>query len=573
VRFQTRAARRLVWLGACAAGVLASTAAAIKTTGEQKLVPSTVSNDEVGWAVDMDNGVAVVGAPQDSDLSSSSGAVYVYTQMGGSLVQTAKLTASDGVAGDELGTSTSIDGDTVAAGAYHRWTPTSEAGRAYVFHWNGASWDEEGKVTAPDGVPNDAFGWAVALSGDWLAVGAPHAWVGSPSGGGAVYIFERVEGVWYYSQKLIRGDHAFGWSLAMDGTTLAVGSSLYPNERVSIYDRDGDGFWSLQATIDPADSVFNDFGNSVGLDGDDLVVGAWFESTGGSFGAAYFFHRTGSSWSQVQKIYSPGGARAETFGEAVALQGDLAIITDSGLDFDDEFEDTGAAYLYRRKGSKWAAAGKLVPSDYETYTPYFGTAAAIDGARLLIGAAYAWDEPSESYPGAAYLYEIASGSKLVIKNALPDNESKNRIIFKGKGLLADAPFPGSADDPTCGGGASASLTVASGTSGETFTALLPCANWSQTASGYRYRDPELDDSPCRLVTFEPGRPIKAVCSGAGTSALGFDLEPGLAQLPIGVTLTLGTSSYCTSFGGKIKADGTDGRAFKAVNAGAPQPCG
>lgn len=55
-----------------------------------------------------------------------------------------------------------------------------------------------------------------------------------------------------------------------------------------------------------------------------------------------------------------------------------------------------------------------------------------------------------------------------------------------------------------------------------------------------------------------------------------DPNPGgtasVQQVPIGVTLTLGTSSYCVTFGGKIKADGTDGLNFKASNAAALEPC-
>lgn len=569
-----RVPRRSLGLAILVLLIASAGAWALKTTSEQKLMPILgESNYEVGWAVDLDGGIAVLGAPQDSTVASEAGAVYVYSIANGAFVETATITASDAEAGDELGISVDIDGDTLAAGAEHRWSSLPEPGSAYVFGWDGANWTEQAKLTAPDGIPKDAFGWSIALDGDFLAVGAPRAWSGGPTGGGAVYTYQRIDGVWTFNSKLSRGsDHSFGWSLDMDGDTLVVGSSLQPNERVTVYTRDGDGDWNLQATLTALDTVGNDFGNDVALDEDNLVVGAWGDTENGNYGAAYFFVRHGLTWSQIQKVNSQGGERSENFGEAVAINGDLALITDSGRDLDDDYPDVGAAYLYRRTNSGWTAAGTIMPSDYQTYTDYFGTAAALQGSRLLIGAAYAWDEPSESWPGGAYTYQVARGSKLVIKNNSPDNEYKNRIVFVGKDLVTDVPIQGSPDDPTCGGGATASIEVSSSTSGESFSQALPCANWEVTPSGYRYRDPQLDDGPCRLIIFAPGHTTKAVCSGAGPSVLDFDLESGVDQVPIGVKLTLGTASYCASFGGTIKADGTDGTLFNAVNSGGMEPC-
>ncbi len=54
--------------------------------------------------------------------------------------------------------------------------------------------------------------------------------------------------------------------------------------------------------------------------------------------------------------------------------------------------------------------------------------------------------------------------------------------------------------------------------------------------------------------------------------LDFDLESGVPQAPIAVKVTLGTASFCTTFGGTVKDDGTDGEVFKAVNAGAVGEC-
>src|SRR5262249_32060338 len=181
-------------------------------------------------------------------------------------------------------------------------------------------------------------------------------------------------------------------------------------------------------------------------------------------------------------------------------------------------------------------------------------------------------DASETQPGAAYLLQLSAGSKIAIKNAVPDNESKNSVVVKAKGLSVDVPFPGSPDDPTCAGGGVAGLEITSVTSGAGFSQVLPCANWQQPTSGYRYRDRELDDGPCKEVDFRPASTTSIKCSGRGPSALDFDLEPGVVQAPIVVRLTIGSQSYCTTFGGTLKYDGTDGLKFTAINGGAMEAC-
>jgi hypothetical protein len=314
---------------------------------------------------------------------------------------------------------------------------------------------------------------------------------------------------------------------------------------------------------------YAEFGNSVALDGDTLFAGAWFDSGGGT---AYVYERSGTVWTQVDRINSPEGGAGESFGEAVAIDGDLAVVTDSFADFGSEFIDQGGAYVFARGGAGWSLAARIRASDEED-SGYFGTATAIQGGRIVVGAAYEFDDVSEAYTGAAYAYTIDRGSKLLVKNVAPDNESRNRIVYRGKGLVADLPAPGSPDDPTCAGGGTASIEVTSVASGQTYSQALPCGNWEQLTTGYRYVDAELDDGACKRVFFGADGTSKAVCIGSGPSALNFDLEAGQAQAPIVVRLVLGTQAYCTTFGGQVKYDGMDGVRFLATHAGAPESCG
>jgi len=554
-----------------------SPAATFKIANERKLVPPGAAvNDEAGWAVALDHDTLLVGSDQDNRVVAGGGAAFVYTGAPVDPKLQATLTASDAEAGDNLGVSVAIDGDTAIAGAFHRFAPTPGPGKAYVFRRTGTAWTQDVKLVAPDGQDNDAFGWTVAVAGDIAVVGAPKAWSGSPAGSGAVYAFERVDGVWQYPTKLTRPqEYDFGWSLAFDGSTLAVGASLGVSPsagRVFVYVHDQTG-WNFQQQLAPADLAPNaEFGNAVALSGNTLIAGAWFNFVGSTLGSAYVFERSGTVWTQTARFDSQGGANAENFGEAVAIDGDRAIVTDSGLDASATDQDVGAAFLFERSATGWKSVGTLRATG-GTSGDYFGNAVAIQGDAIAVGASYYQDPVTFEQTGAAYVFQRSAGSKLAIRNALPDNESKNTLQVRAKGLEVDVPLPASPDDPTCMGGGVASISVSSSASGAFFAQDLPCANWRQTFTGYRYVDHAMSAGSCRDVYFRPAGGVTTVtCKGRGPGILNFDLEPGVVQVPIVVRLTIGTKAYCTVFGGTLKDDGTDGRKFVAVNAGAPGDC-
>jgi hypothetical protein len=171
------------------------------------------------------------------------------------------------------------------------------------------------------------------------------------------------------------------------------------------------------------------------------------------------------------------------------------------------------------------------------------------------------------------------GSKLLIKNKLPKDESKNKIVFMSKDPSIAIPTPESSDDPRCGRGDGGSITVSSALSLRSYSQLLPCDNWTLVGTatspkGYKYRDMRLDEGACKLVLLKDGLLIKALCQGKGpTTDLDYDLQEGQAQAPVSVVLTTGTANtYCAEFGGEVKKDGSDGKSFAARGAGPPAGC-
>ena len=191
-------------------------------TQQQKLVASdAASGDELGYSVSLSGDTVVAGAMHKS---SSQGAAYVFVRSGTAWTQQQELLASDGVANDWFGMSASLSGETAIVGAIENYG--SAPGAAYIFVRSGTSWTQQQKLTASDSVANGYFGYSVALSGNVAVVTAENI---SFSKGGAVYVFARSGATWTQQQKLLASDgmagDSFGASLAISGSTAFVGSS------------------------------------------------------------------------------------------------------------------------------------------------------------------------------------------------------------------------------------------------------------------------------------------------------------------------------------------------------------
>jgi large repetitive protein len=191
-----------------------------------------VASDNFGCSVAIDGGTLVVGA-QEAKIGANSGqgAAYVFTVPGGgwtSSTETAKLTASDGVANNLFGASVSISGNAVAVGA---WGANNSQGAAYLFAEpsNGwASMTQTARLAASDGAASDNFGFSVSLSGNIVVIAAPDAKIAGNSKQGAAYLFTETGSVWAQTTKLTASDGAagdlFGSSVSISGNTVVIGA-------------------------------------------------------------------------------------------------------------------------------------------------------------------------------------------------------------------------------------------------------------------------------------------------------------------------------------------------------------
>ena len=186
-------------------------------TGSLKLTAGDAAGgDQFGQPVSVDGRRAIVGAALDG----FEGSAYVFQRTGKSWSQEAKLTASDAATFDFFGFSSSISGDVAIVGAIG---DDGFTGSAYVFRRNGASWSEEAKLTVTDGAAGDQFGRTAYLDGDLAIVGA----IGDDGFTGSAYVFRWNGTTWIQEQKLTASDGAlddrFGTSVSISGDWAIVG--------------------------------------------------------------------------------------------------------------------------------------------------------------------------------------------------------------------------------------------------------------------------------------------------------------------------------------------------------------
>ncbi len=344
----------------------------VPTTGPfvlQQELPAPASAGLFGEAVAMwhddTSGIdwAVIGAPNEDGQA---GAAYVFSFAPGSTEwkQEARLVASDRSDhdGSAFGYSVAIDHSTVVVGS-----PLHEAdffdGAAYVFVRDEATgdWKQQGdELNSADG----GFGFAVAVNGDALAVSGPQK----------VLAYSRASDIWSLLQTLPSPTTAksnFGTSLAMSSDELLVGAPLDSDVATSqgsaiLYSAGRDG-WDLQQVLRPDSSTHQFFGTSVALGADTIAVGAPISTTG----AVYIFAFDGVKWTDRSTILDTSSV--SEFGFSIALSNDKLVIGGPG---------SGSTSIFRNNSGTWKLDSTLSGDTADD----FGWCVATAGSRVIVGA-------------------------------------------------------------------------------------------------------------------------------------------------------------------------------------------
>lgn len=350
----------------------------------EKIVPSdTVRGDQFGKSVSTFGRVAAIGAYNDDDRGSDSGAVYLFDVSTGN--QTAKITPSDGIKYDYFGGDVSITNDLLVVGAPGDDDRGKLSGSAYIF--DSSTGRQIFKLVGSTSAPGDRFGAGTAIDGDVIAIGA--LWNDDVRrDGGVVYLFDRTSG--------------------------AEIRRLYPN-----------------------DLGANDlFGYSLSVSGNRIVVGGYQnQQNGKNSGAAYVFDvNTGAQLHRLQ----PNDPRPnDNFGWSVDLSGSIAAIgTSRGSKRNRPQPD--ATYLFNVETGEQIA--KLVADD-NRYWPGFGLAVAVSGPLVAVGAQL--DSSNGKNSGAVYLFDSADGRQ--VSKLVADDGIANDVFGLSVGLSDTHLVVGAAD--------------------------------------------------------------------------------------------------------------------------------
>lgn len=356
-----------------------------------------------------------------------------------------KLTASDNQEQLRFGTSVAIDTGIAAVGA-----PGPTNGSVYTYALVGTNWVQTQKLTdpAPPCHDGDRFGESVALQNDILVVGQP---IGCEADqvAGQVFIYRLVGGTWVLQQTIAQtaptqfAIDGFGASVAISGNTIAVSNPQDPTGpgrgTVTIFTNNGTS-WNFQAQVAaPTGTPLADFGSAVAIDANTLLVGA---SGQGMFGAAYVFVRTGTTWTLQQMLTPSNPHSADEFGEAVALQGDTAVVGAPGLTSP---LLGGAAFVFHRSGSTWSPTQELQAADGVTNSALaFGSSISILNGTMVVGARGRVVN-GQTFAGGADIFQLQGTSWVLVQQIAATDPSAlaefgSAVDIGASGIIVGAPF-------------------------------------------------------------------------------------------------------------------------------------
>ncbi len=216
----------------------------------------------------------------------------------------------------------------------------------------------------------------------------------------------------------IRNDLQFGYAVDIDGNNAVVGANGIEGGSAYVFEKLNDGTWKQVQKLKGSDTKdLDQFGGSVSIDGDIIVVGAsWSDIKKGEYtykdaGSAYVFKREGNKWNEIKKIQANDPFNEDQFGISVDVDDKTILVGAIWNDFDvngkKRRQDAGAAYVFENQNGQWIQKQKLIHKDRKPFD-LFGVSVSIDGNTALIGAyRQGFNSNNKDYiefAGAAYVF-------------------------------------------------------------------------------------------------------------------------------------------------------------------------
>jgi hypothetical protein len=487
------------------------------------------TGEHFGRSVAMDGDTLVVGAPGGGD---NQGAVYVYTRtVAETWTQTAKLTASDGADGDQLGAAVAIDGTTIVAGAPG---DDNAAGSVYLFDRDGAAnRTQRDQLLASDGSAQDALGSAVDIDGATVVAGAPdddNAGSDVSLNHGSVYTFTTTGApVRFQSAKLTGSDNletgwlfggaSLGSSVAIDGDTIVAGAPIdnfgHPENSsarrgsVYVFATGGASTRTEVAKLSVSGTDYGRLGVAVDVQGDTIVAGD--DDGNDAFGTVYTFARTGATVRHETGALTPANPRQNSgFGESISMSDTFIAVGAPAYSGGGSRTSIGAGYVFTRTGAAdrnetWFTGGADANGG-EAYA----TSIVTDGDRVVGGAPYVDANPpfvqdqGRVYSSTPDLFvsKLGAGTGTVTAD-VPGNACESPAPCFGSYLLGDQ--------------VTLTATAAPGSHFVGWENYAPCTGTTGSCVVTMDREPQV------AATFSPGAgdttpPTASIGSGPGTGS-------------------------------------------------------
>ncbi len=372
---------------------------------ESKLLGSKLEQyTHFGAAVDIKGDLAAVGT---SEVHASG--VTIYRRVNNAWQQETVLSLDNHPNKDYFGRSVAVSNDVIVVGA-------PGAAAVYVFRHNGVQWEQEAQLGPENGSESNEYGVSIAVDGDVIIVGAPGQEGFPPYLTGSAYFYRYNGSTWIQEEKLTCDDSCsepfefnFGRSVAIDGSKVILGSaqkffwgySAVESGAAYLYEFEGSSWIRIKRlasvpAFGPGGDVYDDYGKSVAISGENIMVGAPGNDT--VPGLAYTYVYNGTSWKTQNQIMSPNSTPGDRFGESVSLDGNYGVVGAAG-----ENNNTGAAYIFHGNEAEWQQEIALTAANLQ-HDDHFGISVAISENQVLIGAPD--DNDLDWLAGAAYMYAV-----------------------------------------------------------------------------------------------------------------------------------------------------------------------
>ena len=356
---------------------------------------------------------------------------------------------NDPAAWAEFGVSVAATAETIFVVASPIRNGERAPGAVHIFQHRDSGWDQVDVLAAPEVTIKDPFGISIAADDHTLVVGAQFADARGDDSGLA-YVFERRNERWQQAAVLSADEGAagdeFGNTVSLSGETIVVGARL-----ADIPARDAgaayifvrqNGSWKQIRKLTASDPARGDLFGRVSIDNDAMIVSADLnDDLGEQAGKAYAFQNRAGTWIEVAKLMASDGTAGDEFGLSLALKGDTAVFGASGSDA--LADGSGAAYVFARRNDKWTQTARLTAND-GARGQTFGWSVAVGDDLIVVGAPN--DPSAGESAGAVYVFERKGSGwrqagKLIASDAAPFTGFGSTVAISGDrivvGMLLD----------------------------------------------------------------------------------------------------------------------------------------